>query len=246
MPNKLINTNGNIKSPRQLQIKINYFDKLATQFKTNKKLDTYNSFYKRQKTNMGHLGSCYKDYHTLIVARPKNLIYLKLDSGMLALYKNKIRNHFNNVNVNNLHLNLLLCENNIHYVNLGNITPKNELAMLVNLLKYANINTLTINLTLNYKTRFENRFVKLFENKYIQQLRYLRQHIQKYCNDMRIIVQLPEINNICDFWKTIVLTLKSHILLISGRCTITRYGYNPPILLYKKTRYGYNRIMTNC
>jgi len=91
LPSKLTTLNGK-----------NYLDKMKTEIKITKILYTSDSFYKLQ------YNSYYKDYKKLIVARPKNMVSLKLVPLGIGLYTNKRKYRFINMTINQLYLNLYL------------------------------------------------------------------------------------------------------------------------------------------
>jgi len=176
----------------------NYLHKLKNGIKTSKILFTPSSFYKRQRV-FAISEYYHKDYQKLSIKRPKRIIYLKLVSAALALYKNKIC--FYNVTVNKLNLDMYLHGGRVYFDELFSITPKIELTELVKLLKYTNIQALTINLS--YKSMHNTSLylsdVSLLQ--YIQQIQYLRQHIQKYCNDVHVEIYFKGDYYKCDFWN---------------------------------------------
>ena len=188
------------------QNEINYLDKMKNEIKTKTKtktiLYTSDSFYKQNHmSSCGYYDAYYKDYQKLIVARPKNMIYLKLVPGALILYKNKIKNYIKNIAVTRLHLDMFLHTflhkgyEFLHKDQSIGIHPKTEFATFVDLLKYTNMKTLTIDLK-DYYCYFDK-----YKLEYIQRLQYLRQCIQKYCNNVQIIVHLSGKAYECDFWK---------------------------------------------
>ena len=119
--------------------KINYFNKMKTELKITKILYTSDSFYKLQYNGY------YKDYKKLIVARPKNMISLKLVPVGVGLDTNKSKYRFINMTITNLDLDMHLHEERIYFDG-AYITPQMELTALVDLLKNINIKKLTINL----------------------------------------------------------------------------------------------------
>ena len=180
---------------RQQRNTINYLDKMKIEIKTKKILYTSDSFYKQNyMPSCSYYEAYYKDYQKIIIARLKNMVYLKLVPGALAPYKNKIKYCINKMVLSRLHLDMLL-HRFLQRDGWIGITPKIEFATFVDLLKYANIKTLTINLK-DHHYLFDE-----YKLEYIQRLQYLRQYIQKYCNDVQIIVHFSGTNYKCDFWK---------------------------------------------
>jgi len=172
--------------------KINYLNKMKTEIKITKILYTSDSFYERQ------YNSYYKDYKKLIVARPKNMISLKLVPVGIGLYANKILYCFINMTINQLYLDLYLYGLDDELTSNGwveNFASKIELTVLADLLKYAHVKKLTI--TLKYSILFSNQQ----ELRYDQQIQYMRQYIQKYCNDIHVTICFYRINYECDFWN---------------------------------------------
>jgi len=83
----------------------------------------------------------------------------------------------------------------LHLHKQGELTPKIELTAAINLFKYTDIKTLTINLKYKAYCSYQQQL------KYDQQIQYLRQCVQKYCNDMHITIHFLGLNYECDFWN---------------------------------------------
>jgi len=222
----------NITLPSKLTT---YLDKLKMETNTAKILYTSDLFYKQRCAYVSRAGRYYKDYHKLIVARPKNMIFLKLVPAALALYKNQIKYRFNNVTINQLHLDVFLHEDYMRRVcflcGLASLTPRMELTTFVDLLKYVNIKMLTI--TFNCNSDYLPNLQKL---KYNQEIHYFRQHIQKYCNDVQVNVYfhgISEINCKCEFWKNDNYPALHNL----GDCCCKIYSWG----IVNKTNYNFHR-----
>jgi len=222
----------NITLPSKLTT---YLDKLKMETNTAKILYTSDLFYKQRCAYVSRAGRYYKDYHKLIVARPKNMIFLKLVPAALAMYKNQIKYRFNNVTINQLHLDVFLQEDYMQRIcfiyGSASITPKMELMTVVDLLKSINIKTLTI--TFQYNSAYLLNLQKL---KYNQEIHYLRQHIQKYCNDAQVYIYFNGIlgfNYNCEFWKN----ANYPALYNLGDCGCKIYSWG----IVNKTNYNFHR-----
>jgi len=207
--------------------KINYFNKMKTEIKITKILYTSDSFYGRQYEQYNKY---YKNYKKLIVARPKNMIYLKLVPGGLPLCTNKMKYRFINITTNQLYLNLYLHELG------GKLTPKIKLTVFVNLLlTCANIKKLT--LILKYSSVSSNQQ----QLKYNQQIQYLRQHIQKYCNDIHVTIRFYEVNFECDFWNNADCTKTGKCAKITKKSQWVNSCKRISRAVIDKTKYNFHR-----
>jgi len=190
--------------------KINYFNKMKTELKITKILYTSDSFYKLQYNGY------YKDYKKLIVARPKNMISLKLVPVGVGLDTNKSKYRFINMTITNLDLDMHLHEERIYFDG-AYITPQMELTALVDLLKNINIKKLTINLCYESPRNTELRLLNVLLLQYCQQMQYLRQHIQKYCNDMQVDIFFWGHGYDVDFWNNTKGTAINTCIVIYDR-----------------------------
>jgi len=214
--NDLMHADGNIK----------YFNKLKMEIKATKILYASNSFYGWQPRYVFY-ERYLKDYQKLIVKRPKKMIHLKLIPAALSLHNNKIKYYFNNMSVNNLHLDVYLYGGEFMFFNESIATSKMELTKLTDTLKNINIKTLTINLSYESFRNFTLDLSNMRRLEYIRQIQYLRQHIQKYCNDMQVEIYFHGDHYECDFWN-------------NPECT--NYSSKTFIMLYGHLSYKWKNI----
>jgi len=131
--------------------------------------------------------------------------------------------------INQLYLNLYL------YGVYNVLTPKIELIALADLLKYTHIKKLTI--ILKYQANVSNQQ----QLRYDQQIQYMRQYIQKYCNDIHVTIRFYGVNYECDFWNNADCTKTGKCTKIAKKSQWVNSCKRISRAVIDKTKYNFHR-----